>query len=570
MNRIGKYEILDVLGKGAMGIVYRALDPDIDREVALKAIHFDSVRDDSTREELIKRFLGEGRAAGQLNHPNIVTIHDVGREGDLTYIVMQYVRGQSLQGLIDAGRTFTPAEVNRLMIPLLRAVEYAHRQGVIHRDIKPANILVDASGTPHLADFGIAKTAASTLTVSGTALGTPGYISPEQLQGQPVSSRADVFSLGVLLYVLLAGREPFARGELASVMKSIVRDEPPPPSRIKPDLSAGYDVVTARAMAKRPEDRYQSCAEMASALESLDREAVSTLTVKLGSETPAPRRHRLRLAVLVTSLVLLILGAAAAAVFVFRVFERSGETRSAAAVPAAPLRAASGSVPETSPDPAALKMADLRRAYAGNELEETARIAREVLALDPSRGEARDYLDRAERGLREAETRRLLGEAQAAYAAREYERSRTAAMEVLRTEAGNPEAIRLRDQAETRLAEAAVSRVLERQRRSEEEKDLVVLLSDVSGAEAAAARREEALLLFNYYDDLKSLISNVSYRFQDPAHVQVRFFHLVTGLYKKTGEKKVLVQDIQNWTLAKVGRDWKILSFRADQSPEAG
>src|SRR4030042_6904113 len=143
MKKIGKYEIVDVLGKGAMGIVYKARDPDIGREVAVKAIHFDAVREAAEREEVIKRFMQEGRAAVRLNHPNIVTIYDVCREGDLTYIVMQHVPGQNLQKLMDTGRSFTPEETGALMLPLLRAVDYAPQNGVVHRDIKPGNVVID-------------------------------------------------------------------------------------------------------------------------------------------------------------------------------------------------------------------------------------------------------------------------------------------------------------------------------------------------------------------------------------------------------------------------------------------
>ena len=173
MKTIGKYRILETLGKGGMGIVYKALDPDIDREVAIKTIHFDVVSEGTERDDMMARFIREARAAGKMSHPNIITVYDVGREGDLTYIVMQYVEGQSLQGLIASGKKFSSQEITRLMRPVGEALDYAHKNGIIHRDVKPANILIDGEGTPFIVDFGVARIETSSMTQTGTALGTP-------------------------------------------------------------------------------------------------------------------------------------------------------------------------------------------------------------------------------------------------------------------------------------------------------------------------------------------------------------------------------------------------------------
>lgn len=571
MTKIGKYEIRDVLGKGAMGVVYRALDPDIDREVAIKAIHYDGVRDPSEREDLIRRFVREGRAAGKLNHPNIVTIYDVGREGDLAYIVMQYVHAQSLQRILDSGRAFEPAEADKLMLPLLRAVDYAHGKGVIHRDIKPGNVLVDTAGVPYLVDFGVAKTAASTLTLDGVAMGTPGYISPEQLQGQAADKRSDIFSLGVLFYVLLTGQEPFAGKKIATVMHKIVHDEAPPPSSLKPDLPAGYDTVAGRAMSKKPQDRYQSCAEMASALQALDRGSASTLTVRLDSETDRKRKGRRRVRALAASFAVLILAAAAAAVFIFHVFENREPNRLENLKPPAPEASSTtlAGSSQATPDPIAVKITSIRETFERGAFSETVRLANEVLAKDPSQKEARDYLDRAGTKIKDTEAADLLTHARSLYKNRDYNSCLSVLEKVLVSDPANAEAIRIRGQVETATASSAVGRVLERQRRAEEEKDLVVLLSDVAVPEEAALRKEEALLLFNYYDEIKSMISNVSYRFPVKDRARVQFLHVVTGVYKKTGEKKVLVQDVQTWTFEKRGTEWKIVGFHGDAPREA-
>jgi predicted Ser/Thr protein kinase len=568
MRKIGKYEVLDVLGKGAMGIVYKALDPDIGREVALKAIHFDGVRDSSEREDLIRRFLREGRAAGKLNHPNIVTIHEVGREGDLTYIVMQYIQGRSLQSILDSGRVFEPLEVDRLMIPLLRAVHYAHQNGVIHRDIKPGNVLVDLDGVPHLADFGVAKTAASTLTMAGMALGTPGYISPEQLQGQAADARSDVFSLGVLFYVLLTSKEPFAGKRISTVMHRIVHDESPPPSSLRPDLPAGYDVIAGRAMAKKPGDRYQSCAEMSAALESLDRTAASTLTVRLAEVEPRTRvraREKEKKSIIAVSAAVFLLIAGATAAYKFHLF---GGGRSAEAAPtgplSAPVEAKAPAVPAPKPDPLGEKMGALRKAFEAGDYPGSVGLAREVLAADPGQGEAKDYFDRASAKVKEAESAALLTEARELLGDREYARALEAADKLLAAEPGDAEALQVKDGAEKGLSTIAVSRVLERQRKAEEGKDLLVLMSDIGPPAEAEARKEEALLLFNYYNDIKSMISNVSYGFPAGGRVRVKFYHLVTGLYKNTGEKKVLVEKVETWVFERQGQDWKIASLSGE------
>ncbi len=580
MTKIGKYEVLDVLGKGAMGIVYKALDPDIGREVAIKAIHFDGVRDSSEREDLIRRFLQEGRAAGKLNHPNIVTIHEVGREGDLTYIVMQHIQGRSLQHVLDSGRVFEPVEVDRLMIPLLRAVSYAHQNGVIHRDIKPGNILLDNDGVPHLVDFGVAKTAASTLTLAGMALGTPGYISPEQLQGQTADARSDVFSLGVLYYVLLTNKEPFAGKRISTVMHRIVHDEAPAPSTLRPDLPAGYDVIAGRAMAKRPQDRYQSCAEMSAAIESLDQTAASTLTVRLrdidpltGVQTRTRAREKEKRSIIAVSIAAFILIAGAAVAYKFHLFggkpavEQAPSKSAAQAEPSKPLTApVEAKVPaaaEPKPDPVAEKMDALRKTFDSGDYPGSVSLAQEILVADPERREAKGYLDRASGKVKEAETAALLSEAGKFLESREYARALEAADKYLAAVPGSPEALKIREGAEKGLSTIAVSRVLERQRKTEEEADLPLLLGDIGSGEARDSRKEEAQLLFNYYDDIKSVIRDVRYSFPARDRIQVKFYHLVTGVYKGTGEKKAVIERTETWTLERQGKDWKIITLQA-------
>jgi len=284
MKTIGKYEIRGILGKGGMGIVYKALDPDIEREVAIKTIHFDALTEGTEKEELLTRVIREAKAAGRLNHPNIITIYDVIRDKNLTYIVMQYVDGPSLQALIDSGKTFSPQEIVDILKPVAEALDFAHQGGIIHRDIKPANILMDKSGQPFLADFGVARIETSTLTQAGTTVGTLSYMSPEQIKGETVDKRSDIFALGVILYELLAGKKPFGGDNMSTIVYRIVNEEPPRVTEVNKALHGGYESVVRRALAKNPEDRYQSCRQMIADLEDPSRMAEATLAYEFGHE----------------------------------------------------------------------------------------------------------------------------------------------------------------------------------------------------------------------------------------------------------------------------------------------
>lgn len=271
MDNLGRYEILDELGRGAMGTVYRARDPKIDRLVAIKTIRAFGARPGED-EEYRKRFFREAQAAGKLSHPGIVTIYDVGEE-ELTktpYIVMEYIAGRTLENLLTADeRTRPSVEFSLdLLRQLAQALDYAHSQNIVHRDIKPANILVTPQGRSKITDFGVARLTHSDFTVQGQLVGTPSYMSPEQLKGDAMDGRSDLFSLSVILYWLLTGERPFT-GEATSVIAQILYANPAPVSQINSSLGAEYDRVMARALAKEPAARYQRGNEIAEALAQL-------------------------------------------------------------------------------------------------------------------------------------------------------------------------------------------------------------------------------------------------------------------------------------------------------------
>lgn len=256
LGQLGKYRIDSVLGKGAMGVVYKAFDPAIERVVALKTIRKEMFSE-SEQHELIGRFKNEAQAAGRLNHPNIVTVYDYGEDADSAYIAMEFVEGTGLDALLAPGRPMPVTRVLAWMGDLLGGLDYAHARGVVHRDIKPANLLITANAQVKISDFGIARIESSTLTQAGSMIGTPSYMSPEQFRGEPVDGRSDVFSSGILLYQLLTGARPFS-GSASIVMHQILNEEPAPPSQVLPALGARFDAVLAAAMAKLPARRHAS------------------------------------------------------------------------------------------------------------------------------------------------------------------------------------------------------------------------------------------------------------------------------------------------------------------------
>jgi len=256
LAQLGKYRIDATLGKGAMGVVYKAFDPHIERVVALKTIRKE-LFSDARQAELISRFKNEAQAAGRLQHPNIVSVYEYGEDAESAYIAMEFIDGTPLNTLMVAGQPTALARVEAWMGDLLLALEYAHARGVVHRDIKPANLLITGAAQVKVGDFGVARIESSTLTQTGSMIGTPSYMSPEQFRGETVDGRSDVFSAGVLLYQLLTGVRPFT-GSPTIVMQQILNQLPPPPSQLVPALGAGYDDVVARAMAKAADERYPS------------------------------------------------------------------------------------------------------------------------------------------------------------------------------------------------------------------------------------------------------------------------------------------------------------------------
>ena len=268
---LGRYRLVKVLGQGAMGVVYEGVDTRLNRTVAIKTVLRSHLADETTANEYATRFEREAQAAARLSHPHVVTVFDFGEHEDISYIVMEFVRGRELNQAFEAGEKFSLPETIRMMRELLLALDYAHQQGVVHRDVKPANVMLDQIGRVKLTDFGVARVANANQdrTMPGTLVGTPSYMSPEQILGLAVGSRADIFAAGVILYQFLVGRRPFTGGGPFGVQRKIVQDDPDPPSQVNADLPKAFDLIVARALAKKPENRYESAGAFAADLERI-------------------------------------------------------------------------------------------------------------------------------------------------------------------------------------------------------------------------------------------------------------------------------------------------------------
>jgi Protein kinase domain len=268
ITKAGRYELLEELGRGAMGVVYRAHDPVIGRTVAVKTLRVSEHASGLAPDELLRRFHTEARAAGLLSHPHIVAVYDAGKEDDFFYITMELVQGKSLQALLGERDAFPLARVLRLMQQACSALEFAHQHNVIHRDIKPANLILTPDDTLKISDFGTAKILQFQTAQTGQIVGTPSYMSPEQIKGRPVDGRSDIFSLGGVLYELLTGEKPFPGDSVTAVIYKIVSEEPAPPRDLDASIHAGLSAVVLRALAKSPDARFQSCVQFFDALQN--------------------------------------------------------------------------------------------------------------------------------------------------------------------------------------------------------------------------------------------------------------------------------------------------------------
>ena len=287
---IGKYEVQGILGRGGMGVVYKAFDPAIHRQVAIKTIT-KSAMDPSELQYAIARFRHEAQAVGRLTHPRIAAIFDYGEDENIAYIVMELVNGKSLYEHLQNKAKFELAEIGEIVRQLLDGLGYAHAQGVVHRDIKPSNILINDDGRIKISDFGIAHLDSSSLTQIGEIMGSPGYMSPEQFTGDEPDARSDIYSAGVIAYELLANRKPFI-GSNVEIMRQVISERPVNPSQYNPQISAQLDWAAHKALAKKREDRFQTAREFALAfVQGISASLRTSKTAAAEDESEAPTQR---------------------------------------------------------------------------------------------------------------------------------------------------------------------------------------------------------------------------------------------------------------------------------------
>ena len=305
----GRYEVVDEIGKGSMGVVYRAYDPQINRHIALKLLRQDRV----TSEELVQRFLKEAQAMGGLSHPNIATVYDTGRDHGTIFIAMEILRGKSLKDLM-AEKTLNLNEIVHIGVQVAEALDFAHQKGIVHRDIKPSNIIIDPNGNAKITDFGIAHIedpAGNQQTIPGQILGTPLYMSPEQVMSNPVDGRSDLYSLGVILYEMATGTTPFKGENLAAIFQAILQGTPRAPELDGSPVSRNLSNLIMKSLNKDPAKRFQTGLEMAQPLKGcLQRRQSDTIR---GVRRPEKRKRFFPMA-----LAAIVLLAAAAGLFYFK------------------------------------------------------------------------------------------------------------------------------------------------------------------------------------------------------------------------------------------------------------
>ncbi|HVK55970.1 MAG TPA: serine/threonine-protein kinase, partial [Burkholderiales bacterium] len=290
IHQLGRYEIIGELGRGAMGIVYKAQDPLIERVVAVKCVGIGMSQEET--EAFDQRFYREAKSAGRLNHPNIVTIHDVGKSGDHAYIAMEFLEGQSLREILDSGVVLPLDLISDVIAQVADGLAFAHQNAIVHRDIKPANIMVLYNGAVKITDFGIALLPTGSRTMAGTIFGSPKYVSPEQVVGNQVDGRSDIFSLGAVLYESLTGAPPFTGDELNAILYKVINEMPLPPSSRNRRIPPAFDYIVMKAMAKLPSERYQTIQEMAVDIRNYLQLTPPAATTALATQTLERRSAR--------------------------------------------------------------------------------------------------------------------------------------------------------------------------------------------------------------------------------------------------------------------------------------
>lgn len=436
-QKIGRYIVQETLGKGAMGTVYLATDPVIDRAVAIKLIQSTARWTPEEQEHYRARFSREAKAAGRLLHPAIVTVFDAGETEDgLPYLVMEYVKGKTLKNLIGA-EELSLEQILQMGREILEGLDCAHSQGVVHRDLKPANIIITDDFHAKIMDFGIAHLAGSDLTQTGEMIGTPHFMAPEQIDGKPVDLRTDLFAFGIVFYLMLTGEQPFVGDTFTSLTYAIVNKDPIPPEQIKAEIPESLSRVVLRCIHKNPDERYSNAREVVKELNAAHPspvEAMSDTMRRSRTQQPTPVRRSVWPKIALFAVALLVPLA-----FYLRYMNGPAELPAAGSdtpVATAPQSSAQA-FPETKQE--AASFADAEKAFESGNMDESKATLEAILAKDPSHAEARELLERVT-------NHQLFSESTIALRNEEWEKASTAINTLLQNDPEFPGAREVREQ----------------------------------------------------------------------------------------------------------------------------
>jgi serine/threonine protein kinase len=606
-TKIGKYKVVGEIGRGAMGIVYKGIDPYIGRTVAIKTIRFDVVGQKFAMEEAQSRFLREARSAGNLNHPNIVTVYEVGEDAGITFIAMEYIEGASLDELLASGKKFSLEEIVELVCRTAEGLESAHRKGIIHRDIKPGNILIDQEGKPHIVDFGIARLSSSTLTQANMVMGTPFYMSPEQIAGRPVDYRADIFSLGCIIYELLTSQKPFGGETVTTVIYKIINENPPPLRAVQKNLPEGLECVVNKALAKDPQSRYQSCRELIEGLRNYP-----NLAPRPADEEKKKTRRRFP-AVLAASVI--VMAAGVAGIF-FLTRGKPGQApkdagkESGRVISSGALQQEMAPKQKEPPPPEASKEKEIAassevkspgQSQAPSSEKPSIKTPREE-AAPPKVSEKKDrpvqkaptppadakkseekiaarteapppvVKDRSaeERLTAQSETdiRTALDGARRSFDAGDFAETLAQSRKALSLDANHAEAAKLFLSATQKLASGEIKGLLDRYVQSLKEKSYPEFFRKSCSPDLYQKVNKEMEVLFGLYDDIQASASNLTVVVKETSveriKAQADFFHVLTGKPRGRGTKQVLFEGVYKWSLEKAGENWLITDIQYD------
>jgi len=606
-TKIGKYTVVGVIGRGAMGIVYKGVDPFIGRTVAIKTIRLDVIGQKFAMEEAQSRFLREARSAGNLNHPNIVTVYEVGEDAGTTFIAMEYIDGPSLEELLASGKKFALEDVIELVGRIAEGLDSAHRKDITHRDIKPGNILIDQDGNPHIVDFGIARLSTSTMTQANTVMGTPFYMSPEQIAGRPVDQRADIFALGCILYELLASQKPFGGDTVTTVIYRIMNEDPPPLRSVQKNVPEGLEYIVNKALDKDPESRYQSCREF---IEDLRNYPKLRPKPAEGAEKKTKRRVP---AVPAASIIILAVGIIGIFFLVRQkpapvqndaqqtaaqqqpstlLSQEAAAAQNKSAAPDVSKKEESVGSPEFKPpaqlqptaseklqlkaprqeaDPSiALVKKDGSAAKITPPLNDTKKPAEKMAArteappAEPKEPRPEDRL----KAQREIDIRTSLEASRRSFDAGNFPETLAQAKKALSLDAGHAEAASLFLSASLKLAPGEIKTLADQYVQSLKEKRYGDFLKKSWSPELFAKINKEMDVLFGLYDDIQASASNLTVVFKEVGveriMAEANFFHILAGRSRSTGVRQVLFEGLYKWSLEKAGDNWLITDIQYD------